>query len=73
MGAVDAAGLLRASRVALYSFGSSDRNSMVIRAASTDLDSESVETPFFGLQRENIQLHNRPPGQDGRGGKMCKR
>jgi len=45
-GAVNAIGLLPASRVALYSFCSSDRNNTVTLAASMDLDSDSVETPF---------------------------
>jgi len=45
--AVDAGGLLPASRAALCSFGSLGHNNMVIPAVPTVLDSDSVETPLL--------------------------
>jgi len=72
-GAVDAGGLLPGSRAILCSFGSSDHNNRVIRAAPTAWDSDSVETPFTASGVEDFNCTRNRTVPFGRGGKMCKR
>jgi hypothetical protein len=73
-GAVDADGLLPASRVVLCSIGSPGRSNMVTRAAAlVDLDVDSVATPFTASPRTTISIAQETFARSGRGGKMCKR